>query len=48
MCVAIRSAVIDDQNDYYEFEGNVWLTEEQKREKAKRRAEVEKALDQRG
>ncbi len=40
--------MIDDQSDYYEFESNVWLTEEQRKEKAAKAKALEAALHTRG
>jgi hypothetical protein len=43
-----RAQVIDDQSDYYEFESNVWLSEEQKKEKEIKAKQIEQALHHRG
>ncbi|KAL2492943.1 transcription regulator [Abeliophyllum distichum] len=38
---AARTTVIDDQNDYYEIEGNSWLSVEEKELLQKKREEIE-------
>lgn len=43
-----RAQVIDDQADYYEFENNVWMNEEQKKEKEAKAKLYEQALHHRG
>ncbi|TXG50475.1 hypothetical protein EZV62_022999 [Acer yangbiense] len=40
---AARTTVIDDQSDYYEIEGNSWLSKEEKELLQKKREEVEEA-----
>ncbi|KAG7954873.1 hypothetical protein I3843_11G042800 [Carya illinoinensis] len=40
---AARTAVIDDQSDYYEIEGNSWLSKEEKELLRKKREEIEEA-----
>ncbi|CAL1368319.1 unnamed protein product [Linum trigynum] len=40
---AARTTVIDDQSDYYEIEGNSWLSKEEKELLMKRQEEVEAA-----
>ncbi|CAM8972765.1 unnamed protein product [Rhodiola kirilowii] len=40
---AARTTVIDDQSDYYEIEGNSWLSTEEKELIMKKRAEVDEA-----
>ncbi|XP_027156017.1 activating signal cointegrator 1-like [Coffea eugenioides] len=40
---AARTTVIDDQSDYYEIEGNSWLSQEEKELLRKKREEIEEA-----
>ncbi|XP_043707332.1 activating signal cointegrator 1 [Telopea speciosissima] len=40
---AARTTVIDDQSDYYEFEGNSWLSKEEKEILKKKQQEIEEA-----
>ncbi|PIN25796.1 Activating signal cointegrator 1 [Handroanthus impetiginosus] len=40
---AARTTVIDDQSDYYEIEGNSWLSKEEKELLTKKREELEEA-----
>ncbi|KAK4804456.1 hypothetical protein SAY86_004273 [Trapa natans] len=40
---AARTTVIDDQSDYYEIEGNNWLTKEEKELLRKKQEEIEEA-----
>ncbi|OIT05008.1 PREDICTED: activating signal cointegrator 1 [Nicotiana attenuata] len=40
---AARTTVIDDQSDYYEFEGNSWLSKEEKELLRKKKEEIEEA-----
>ncbi|KAJ4824217.1 hypothetical protein Tsubulata_013077 [Turnera subulata] len=40
---AARTTVIDDQSDYYEIEGNSWLSNEEKELLKKKREEIEEA-----
>ncbi|KAK6920867.1 Zinc finger, C2HC5-type [Dillenia turbinata] len=40
---AARTTVIDDQSDYYEFEGNSWLSAQEKELLRKSREEIEEA-----
>ncbi|XP_010550636.1 PREDICTED: activating signal cointegrator 1 [Tarenaya hassleriana] len=40
---AARTTVIDDQSDYYEIEGNSWLSNEEKELLRKKREEIEEA-----
>ncbi|KAK1427198.1 hypothetical protein QVD17_15881 [Tagetes erecta] len=40
---AARTTVIDDQSDYYEMEGNTWLSMEEKELLRKKREEIEEA-----
>ncbi|KAL3528372.1 hypothetical protein ACH5RR_007694 [Cinchona calisaya] len=40
---AARTTVIDDQSDYYEIEGNSWLSKEEKELLRKKREEIEEA-----
>lgn len=40
---AARTTVIDDQSDYYEIEGNTWLSLEEKELLRKKREEIEEA-----
>lgn len=40
---AARTTVIDDQSDYYEIEGNSWLSKEEKDLLRKKREEIEEA-----
>ncbi|KAJ7956388.1 Activating signal cointegrator 1 [Quillaja saponaria] len=40
---AARTTVIDDQSDYYEIEGNSWLSKEEKELLEKKREEIEEA-----
>ncbi|XP_047972842.1 activating signal cointegrator 1 [Salvia hispanica] len=40
---AARTTVIDDQSDYYEMEGNTWLSNEEKELLRKKREEIEEA-----
>lgn len=40
---AARTAVIDDQSDYYEIEGNSWLSNEEKELIKKKQEEIEEA-----
>ncbi|KAK2664038.1 hypothetical protein Ddye_002612 [Dipteronia dyeriana] len=40
---AARTTIIDDQSDYYEIEGNSWLSKEEKELLQKKREEVEEA-----
>ncbi|XP_058096496.1 uncharacterized protein LOC131242106 isoform X2 [Magnolia sinica] len=40
---AARTTVIDDQSDYYEIEGNSWLSAEEKELLMKKRQEIEEA-----
>lgn len=40
---AARTTVIDDQSDYYEIEGNSWLSKEEKELLTKKREEIEEA-----
>ncbi|XP_051136422.1 uncharacterized protein LOC127255089 [Andrographis paniculata] len=40
---AARTTVIDDQSDYYEMEGNSWLSKEEKELLRKKREEIEEA-----
>eukprot|EP01018_Ginkgo_biloba_P038501 Gb_33235 [translate_table: standard] len=40
---AERTIVIDDQSDYYEIEGNTWISEEEKQLLRKKQEEIEEA-----
>ncbi|ONK73889.1 uncharacterized protein A4U43_C03F610 [Asparagus officinalis] len=40
---AARTTVIDDQSDYYNFEGNAWMSEEEKELLRKKQREIEEA-----
>ncbi|GLJ50084.1 hypothetical protein SUGI_1065250 [Cryptomeria japonica] len=40
---AERTSVIDDQSDYYEYEGNTWISEEEKKLLQKKQEEIEEA-----
>lgn len=40
---AARTTVIDDQSDYYEIEGNSWLSKEEKELLKKKQEEIEEA-----
>ncbi len=45
MCSARRTAVIDDQSDYFEVDSNAWLTDEEK-QRLRERQRLEQAADQ--